>query len=123
MQSRWEPRKQRPKRALDYGGWTSSSTVLFIDLLDFREAEFPVSSSLQRDRVMEARFEFCIHRFPNRARAIGGFMFRREAWVERSGLVIGACCRLMLYGQGGPARRAPAARAGVPRASRPEQGH
>ena len=29
----------------------------------------------------------------------------------------------MLFGQGGPARGAPAARAGVPRAARPAQGH
>ena len=51
---------------------------------------------------MEARFDIQIIRLPNRARAIEDSMFRREAWVARSGLVIGTCCRLIPYDQGGP---------------------
>ena len=100
-------RKQRSKRALDYGGWTSSIAVLFTDFLYSREAEFSVSSSLHRDRVMEARFDVWIIRLPNRARAIDGVMFRREAWVVRSMLNSNACCRLMPYGQGGHIIRKP----------------
>ncbi len=79
-----EPRKQRSKRALDYGGWTLCLAVLFTDLLYSREAGLSVSSSLHRVRVMEARFDFCISQLPNRARAIDGVMFRREAWVVQS---------------------------------------
>ena len=60
-----------------------------------REAGFSVSSSPHRVRVMEARFDGGIIRLPKRARAIGGVMFRREAWGDRSELVIGTCCRLM----------------------------
>ena len=51
---------------------------------------------------MEARFDGEIIQLSNRACAIDGVMFRREAWVARSGLVIGTCCRLIPYGQGGP---------------------
>ena len=39
------------------GGWTSSYAFLFKDRLDSREADLSVSSSLHRDRVMEARFD------------------------------------------------------------------
>ena len=66
-----------------------------------------VLSSLDRDRVMEARFDGGIIQLPNRARAICGFMFRREAWDVRTELDSGPCCRLMPYGQGGPAQGAP----------------
>ena len=59
---------------------------------------------LSRGRVMEARFDGGIIRLPNRARAIDGVMFRREAWNAQSVLDLRACCRLMPYGQGGPAR-------------------
>jgi len=59
---------------------------------------------LSRDRVMKARFDGGIIRLPNRARAIDGVMFSREAWDSRSTLDSGACCRLMPYGQGGPAQ-------------------
>ena len=64
---------------------------------------------LSRDRVMEARFDVYLFQLPNRARAFDGVMFSREAWDSRSTLDSGACCRLMPYGQGGPARGAPSA--------------
>jgi len=66
--------------------WTSSFAVLFMDFLDSREAELSVSSSLHRVRVMEARSDCNILRLRNRARAIDGVMFRREAWDVRSKL-------------------------------------
>ena len=84
--------KQRSKRALDYGGWTLCFAVLFTDLLYSREADLSVSSSLSRVRVMEARFDCDILQLLKRARAIGGVMFSREAWVVRSNSVIGPCC-------------------------------
>ena len=43
-------------------------------------------------RVMEARFDSWIIRLPNRARAIGGVMFCREAWDALSELDSGPCC-------------------------------
>ena len=49
---------------------------------------------LHRDRVMEARFDRCIIQLPNRARAIDGVMFRREAWDTLSGLEKETSCRL-----------------------------
>ena len=85
-------RKQRSKRALDYGGWTESIAVPFMDLLDSREAEFTVSSSSYRDRVMEARFDVYMIRLLHGVRAFDGSMFRREAWDVRSGLNTGTCC-------------------------------
>ena len=60
-----------------------------------REAELSVLSSLCRDRVMEARFDVETIQLPDWARAIAGSMFRREAWVARSGLDSNACCRFM----------------------------
>ena len=65
---------------------------LFADLLYSREAGLSVSSSLQRDRVMEARFDDGIFRLSRGARAIDVVMFRREAWDVRSGLNTGASC-------------------------------
>ena len=58
----------------------------------FREADLSVSSSLSRDRVMEARFDIWIIQLSNRARAIGGVMFCREAWDALSELDSGPCC-------------------------------
>ena len=49
----------------------------------FREADLSVSSSLSRDRVMEARFDVETIQLPDRARAIDGSMFHREAWEAR----------------------------------------
>ena len=77
------------------------------DLLDFREAELSVLSSLQRDRVMEARFDVYMIKLLNIVRAFDDVMFRREAWVERSMLNIRANGQVMPYGQGGPAQGAP----------------
>ena len=98
-----EPRKQRSKRALDYGAELASSVDQSLDLLNRATLNLK-AGYLSRVRVMEARFVGGIIQLQNQARAIDGVMFRREAWVARSGLVIGACCRLMPYGQGGPAR-------------------
>ena len=88
----------------------------------FREAGLSVYPSQNRGRVMKARFDGWIIRLSNRARAIAGVMFRREAWDVRSGLVIGACCRLMPYGQGTSPGGAFGLRWSLPGA-RPAQGH
>ena len=90
------------KTRIGLRGWTLGFTVLFTDSLYSREAVFSVSSSLHRDRVMEARFDRNILQLPNRARAIDGVMFRREAWVVQSMLNIRASCQVMPYGPGGP---------------------
>ena len=58
---------------------------------------------------MEARFDVETIQLPDRARAIDGSMFHREAWGVLSKLYTGTSCRLMLYGQAGPARGAPSA--------------
>ena len=73
---------------------------------------------------MEARFDLRIIRLPNRARAIDGVMFRREAWVVRSMLNIRASCQVMPYGQGGPSGEGHLRpeMVSLPRA-RPAQGH
>ena len=91
------------------GGLNIKSCCPIMDFLYSRDAELPVLSSLYRDRVMEARFDVEPVQLPNRARAFDRYMFRREAWVARSGLDSNACCRLMPQGQGGPPGGAPSA--------------
>ena len=71
-------------------------------LLYSREDELSVLSSLQRDRVMEARFDGYMIKLLHGVRAFDGSMFRREAWVDRSRSYTCACCQLMPYGPGGP---------------------
>ena len=71
-----------------------------MDFLDSREAGRSVSSTLSRGRVMEARFDSGIIQLLNRARAIGGVMFSREAWDDLSSSVTGACCSRHHMAQG-----------------------
>ena len=90
------------------GAGLAGSVDRSFDLLN-RATPNLMAGYLSRDRVMEARFDGIILILPNRARAIAGVMFRREAWVAKSMLDSSACDRLMPYGQGGPARGAPSA--------------
>jgi len=91
-------------RGLDY---TFRFPILRLTII--REAVFSVSSSLHRDRVMEARFDVCMIWLLIVVRAIDGVMFRREAWVVRSRLYTETCFRLMPYSQGDPPGRGPSA--------------
>ena len=64
----------------------------FFDFHYSREAECSVSSSLHRNRVMEARFDVYMIKLLIVVRAFDGVMFSREAWVARSMLNTRACC-------------------------------
>ena len=76
---------------------------------------------------MDARFDCDISRLSNRARAIDGFMFHREAWDVWSRLDIKASCQLMPYSQGTRGRGGfaskPCGWSWVPPTARPAQGH
>ena len=73
------------------GAGLAGSADRSFDLLNRATLNFKVGF-LSRVRVMEARFDVWIFRLLNQARAIGGVMFRREAWDALSELDSGPCC-------------------------------
>ena len=77
------------------GGLNLKFRCLFKTYFIPARLKYFVSPSLYRVCVMEARFDVYMIRLLHGVRAFDGSMFRREAWVARSRLFIGACCKLM----------------------------